>query len=301
MTPAPIALFTYNRPEHTRQTVESLLANELAGESDLYIFSDAPKTPEAAENVKKVRAYLETVSGFRSVTLVKRETNLGLAANIVDGVGRLCRDYGRVIVLEDDLVMSPFFLRFMNDALELYQNEPGVMHVSGSTYPTRAIDAGSSYFLRVPLCWGWATWDRAWQHFSRDIVVMDKFSRKMIREFDFDGTYHYWRQLELNRSGKLNTWFVFWYATLFLNKGVALFPGASLVKNIGMDGTGVHCAADSSFDVEPSKCAIGISAIPVEESREAFERHKRYFRGTAVSLTTRVVRRLAAMVKGLST
>jgi hypothetical protein len=186
-------------------------------------------------------------------------------------------EYGRVIVLEDDLVTSPHFLRFMNDALDMYENEDRVMHISGATYPIEAME-DETFFLRIPLCWGWATWDRAWRHLRKDNDVMSKFDYKMRWDFTFNGSYHSWRQLAGNKKGLINTWFVYWYATLFLRGGLALFPGRSLVKNIGMDGSGVHCGEDTAYDVEPSVSAIQLMPIPIKESMNAVIRHEICFR-----------------------
>src|SRR5262245_24975653 len=131
MNAAPIALFTYNRPDHTRQTVEALRKNELAEETDLLVFSDAPGRPDDAERVRQVREYVDTISGFKSVRVVARARNLGLAGSIIDGVTQVCGESGRAIVLEDDLVTSPFFLGFMNKALDTYASEDRVGSVHG--------------------------------------------------------------------------------------------------------------------------------------------------------------------------
>ncbi|MFH1999657.1 MAG: sugar transferase [Planctomycetota bacterium] len=278
MTAAPIALFVYSRPLHTRKTVEALLKNVLSQDSDLFIFSDAPKTEAQTEAVNEVRQYIRGIVGFKNVTIVERETNFGLARSIIDGVTRLCEMYGRAIVLEDDLVTSPHFLRFMNDALDMYEHEGRVMHISGSTYPVGEIGE-ETFFLRVPLCWGWATWSRAWQHFGKSDDVMLKFDQKMRRDFTFNNSYHFWEQLESNKSRIIDTWFVYWYATLFMENGLALFPGRTLVKNIGFDGTGVHCESNYlGKDIEPAISAIRISPILIEESKEAVIRHESFFR-----------------------
>lgn len=277
MNVAPIALFVYNRPSHTRQTVEALQKNILAKDSDLFVFSDAAKTAEQTDAVQEVREYIRQIDGFKSITIVERETNFGLACSIIDGVTKLCKQYGRVIVLEDDIVTSPYFLRFMNDSLDMYENEDKVMHISGSTYPIETMD-DNTFFLRVPLCWGWGTWDRSWQHFRKNNDVMSKFDQKMRLDFTFNDTYDTWVQLELNKKGIINTWFVFWYATLFLRGGLALFPGKSLVRNIGMDGTGVHSGASNYYDMELTKTAIQLEPIPIVESREAVIRHENFFR-----------------------
>lgn len=279
MITAPIALFVYNRPKHTRQTVEALQKNELAGESELFIYSDAPKKPEAVATVREVRDYIRTITGFRSINIIERDRNWGLANSIIDGITNLCNKYGRVIVLEDDLVTSSYFLRYMNDALDMYEHDEKVMHISGCKYPIKEFGGDNTFFFRVPLCWGWATWQLAWQHFSKDISVIDKFDRQMISDFSFDGNYHYWKQLQLNKSGKLNTWFVFWYATLFLRGGLALFPQTALVRNVGMDGSGVHCGKSDEFNVELCAEPIRLTIMPAVENQEAVQLHKMYFRG----------------------
>lgn len=277
-TSVPIALFVYNRPAHARKTVEALQANPLAAESDLFVFSDAAKDLQSRDAVVQTRVFAKSITGFRSVALIERERNYGLAANITGGVSQLAARFGRVIVMEDDLVSSPHFLRYMNDALELYAADDRVMHVSGGAYPIGGDLRLASYFLRVPLCWGWGTWQRAWAHFSRDFGVMNHFNRDIIRRFDFDGTYDYWKQLELNRQGRLDTWFVFWYASLVLRNGLALFPGTPLVRNIGMDGSGVHCGATDQYDVPLGTSPVRLERMAIEECAEAFELHKAYFR-----------------------
>jgi hypothetical protein len=279
MTLAPITLFVYNRPGHTRQTVEALQKNALAKDSELFIFSDAPKSEEQSKSVREVREYIRQIAGFKSVTIIEREANYGLARSIIEGVSRLCGEYGRVIVLEDDLVASPYFLQFMNDALNMYEHDDRVMHISGSTYPIEPME-DETFFLRIPLCWGWATWDRAWRHFSKSDDLMLKFDQAMRREFSFNNSYHYWEQFESNSRGLINTWFVYWYAALFLRGGLALFPGKSLVRNIGMDGSGVHSGISHDFDIEPSASAIKVLPIPVVESRLAVKRHESFFRRT---------------------
>lgn len=289
---APVALFVYNRPEHTRQTVEALAANPEARATRLYVFSDAPKNADAASAVDAVRAYLHTIVGFESVEIVERDCNFGLARSIIDGVTRLCEDHGRVIVLEDDLVTSPYFLRYMNDALDLYANEGRVMHVSGSAYPTGPFGwREDSYFLRVPLCWGWGTWRRAWDKFEKDLAVMQKFDAAKIRSFNFDQTHDYWQQLESNRAGKINTWFVFWYAQTFLRQGLSLFPTTSMVRNIGHDGSGVHCGATDAYDTTVSQRPLKLEPIAIEESLAAFDAHKAYFKRISPSLGRRLLGR----------
>lgn len=297
---APIALFVYNRPEHARLTIEALLNNDFSEESNLIVFSDAPKSVSHAEDVGKVREYIHQINGFKSVAIIEREINYGLARSIIEGVTDLCEKYGRVIVLEDDLVTSRYFLRFMNEALDIYAHEDRVMHISGSTYPIADMEA-ETYFFRVPLCWGWGTWGRAWQHFRKNDDIMLRFDRKMRREFSFNNSYHYWEQLEANHKGLINTWFVYWYATLFLRNSVALFPGQSLVKNIGMDGSGVHCGVNQNYDVELSNLKVNVSHIPLKESDEVVRLHESFFQRDMPKqpLLTRIHFKIVGIIRNL--
>jgi len=162
---APIVLFVYNRPWHMRQTIEALQKNELAEVSELFIFSDGPKSEADKEKVLEVREYIKTIPGFKSVTLIKRERNIGLAQSIITGVTDVINRYGRIIVLEDDMVTSPYFLKFMNEALEFYKDAEKVVCVHGYIYPIEA-KLPETFFLRGADCWGWATWKRGWDLFD---------------------------------------------------------------------------------------------------------------------------------------
>lgn len=293
---APIALFVYNRPLHTEKTVQALKTNVGAAESELFVFSDGPASQSAVESVNAVRTFIRTIDSFKAVHIIERAENFGLAKSIMSGVSQLCASHGRVIVLEDDLVTSPYFLKFMNDALELYAHTPEVLHVSGSTYPIRHNLKSTSFFLHVPLCWGWATWDRAWKSFSRDFSLMERFDKKMIRRFNFENTHPYWQQLELNKSGKLNTWFVFWYAILFLQKRLALFPSYSMIENIGWDGSGTHCDTSETYKVAAHTQPLKLEPIPLMESAEAYQAHVEFFSSLRVGLPRRILNKICRML-----
>ena len=294
---SPIALFVFNRPRHTRLTVEALCHNELAAESDLFVFSDGPRSDNDFKAVQEVRDYIRSITGFHQVTIIERHRNLGLAQSIILGVTEIVNRYGRIVVFEDDLVTSRFFLKFMNDAFSVYENESKVMHISGGTYPIDDFSATDTYFLRIPLCWGWGTWKRAWDSFNKNIDIMKKFDNRMIAKFNFDGTYPFWEQLELNKNGQLRTWFVFLYATIFLHEALALFPSKSLVNNIGHDGSGVHCDKSDAYDVELSQYPINVMPIALEESRESFIRHKKYFRCQHSKLYLKIFQKIRRAAK----
>lgn len=291
MIHAPVALFVYNRPRHTQRTVEALLANRGASDTVLHIFSDASRSPKDESGVMAVRRYIENIRGFKEIICTFREKNVGVAKSITSGVSQLCEEHGRAIVLEDDLVTSPYFLQFMNDALECYKNDEKVMHVSGFTYPTKSNALTPTFFFRVPLCWGWGTWSRAWKKFRRDVGVIDRFSQKMINEMNVGGSYDFWRQMLQNRDGLIDTWFIFWYASVFLEGGTALFPAKSLVNNIGHDGTGVHCDRSLDYVVHVTDEPVEVSWKPPVETHEIYRLHQEYFQSLRPNLFRRIVRR----------
>lgn len=293
---SPIALFVYNRPWHTQQTVDALLKNGLARESDLFVFSDAPKRPEAADAVQRVRDYLQTIEGFRSVQMILRPRNFGLSKSIITGTTDLLNQYGRVIVLEDDLVTSPYFLTYMNDALDKYAQDERVISIHGYAYPTER-SLPNLFFLRGADCWGWATWKRGWQLFNADgKCLLDELRRrKLTKLFDFDNTYPYTQMLEDQTFGKNDSWAVRWYASAFLAGKLTLYPGQSLVHNIGNDDSGTHCGASNNMNVVLSASPVELDRENVEESFEARHAFKTYFRKHHTGLTGRVFRKIRTL------
>jgi len=259
---APVALFVYNRPEHTRQTLAALRANTLAEQTPLYIFADAPRDAAARAAHKEVLACVRDVQGFVSVTLIQRERNLGLARSIINGAGMLCARHGRVIVLEDDLITSPHFLRYMNEALDAYADAPRVLSVCGYMYPVVFDAQADTLFLRAPHSWGWATWEDRWSQFRTDgaALLRELEARRLLSEFNANGPHDYTRMLKDQISGLNDSWFVRWYAASLLANRVSIYPTRSLVSNIGIDGSGVHCA-DWRFD--PFKVSLSDENIRV--------------------------------------
>lgn len=247
---APIVLFTYNRLQHTKQTVEALQRNELAKESYLFVFSDGAKNDSDAQKVEEVRKYLKTINGFKNVTVIEREKNWGLANNIIDGVTQIVNKYGKIIVLEDDLVTSPGFLKYMNEALDMYADEERVASIHGWSYPLKNREKlPETFFIRETGCWGWATWARAWKYFEPDgKKLLDELKRRRLtKEFDFGGAYPYTRMLKDQIRGKNNSWAIRWYASAFLRDMLTLYPRDSLVRNIGLDSSGTHCGTTDVF------------------------------------------------------
>lgn len=259
--PAPIALFVYNRPEHTRRTLDALLRNPEAKDSDLFIFSDGPKNDEAAPTVGRVRQELRRVSGVRSVSITERERNLGLAASVTDGVSRLCAKYGRAIVLEDDLLIAPGFLEFMNLALNRYADEERVMQISGYMYPGEFGGPGDTLFLPMISCWGWATWKRAWDRYDPTMAGYEvlRGDRVLRKRFDLGGAYDYFGMLKRQAAGEIDSWGIRWHLSVFMHNGLVLYPAKSMVRNIGVDGSGTHsgsAALQRKLSAEPEPAPI---------------------------------------------
>lgn len=248
---APIVLFTYNRLEHTQKTIEALQKNVYAQESELYIYSDGPKNEAATEAVKSVREILHQVDGFKQVHIVERANNWGLAENIIDGVTSIVNEYGKIIVLEDDIVTSKYFLKYMNDALEVYKEIPKVMAVSGYCWPPDKESLSETFFLPWFSCWGWATWNRSWNYYKRnpEELIKNGFDTN-TKEFNINGAYDFWKQVEQNYSGELYTWAVFFCVAIFQRQGLVAYCNHDQCKNVGNDGTGVDCGKNNYFNRE---------------------------------------------------
>ncbi len=298
-TYSPILLFAYNRPGHIRRTVQSLQRNDLAEKSELFIYSDAPRTEADRKAVEEVRHYLREITGFKQITRIERETNWGLARNIMDGVSRQIARFGRVIVLEDDLVVAPYFLQFMNDALEMYKEEERVGHIQACDF-VQDPSLPDTFLIQWTGSWGWATWERAWQHFNPDgkALLKELEERKLTHRFDFNGKYGYTRMLRRQIEGKNNSWAIRWNASLFLKGILSLNVGKSLVQNEGFDGSGTNCGGGSLYATQLYLKPLPVKPIhPVEENKEARRAYIRYYARTH-SFFAKAIRRIKRTLKG---
>ena len=299
MSYAPILLFVYNRPEHTRRCIESLLKNSLASESHLFIYADGSKDSTQQEAVNEVRNYIRTIKGFKQITLMERSENWGLARNIINGVTTQVNRYGKVIVLEDDLVVAPYFLQFMNDALEVYKNEPRVGHIQACDF-TQDSSLPATFLIKWTGSWGWATWDRAWKHFNPNgnELLQELEERKLTRIFDFNGKYGFTRMLRRQIEGKNNSWAIRWNASLFLKDILSLNVGRSLVQNEGFDGSGTNCGGGGLYASHLYLQPLFITPIsPIEENKEARQAFIRYYARTN-SFWAKAIRRIKRTLKG---
>lgn len=253
---APVVLFVYDRPEHARKTIDALRQNILADCSDLIIYADGPKKDagiQTLQRVEETRKFMQQVTGFHSVRLYLSEYNKGLAASVIEGVSKTVSEYGKVIVLEDDIVTGRYFLEYMNFALEAYKDQKKVWHITGWHEPDEQGDRKNSFFYPLMDCWSWGTWEDRWKYFKKNPKeLVNSYTPSDIYKFNVEGlVLDKWNQVIGNNIGRNNTWAVFWYAVIMEHDGLCLAPCVSLVNNIGFDNTGVH---------SKKKAAVGMTA-----------------------------------------
>ena len=289
MSKAPIALFVYNRPSHTRLTVEALIRNEGASDTDLYIFSDGPRNELAVEDVFATRKFINDLNGFKNVTIIECEHNKGLSNSIIDGVTHVISKHERVIVLEDDLVTSPFFLDYMNTALDLYKDDDRVGNIHGWVFPIKN-RLPETFFRRGADCWGWATWQRAWKLFEKDgsTLLTELSNKRLLQKFDLNGSCRLSEMLKQQILGNNDSWAIRWHAKMFLLDKLCLYPGKSLIQNIGTDGSGRHGAMNNTFDVDLSSDRIVAKDIPIEECSFARKEIIRFYRSRRKKVFLRI-------------
>lgn len=291
---APIVLFVYNRPLHFVRVIQALRNNKLAKESELIIYSDAPKDESEVQRVKEVRNLIANIDGFKNITVILRDVNLGLSRSIISGVTEVLEKYDRVIVLEDDLVASPFFLDFMNAGLEKYSDNTQVVCVHGYVYPCHK-PLPANFFIRGADCWGWGTWRDSWSIFNPDgLCLLDELKRlDLMSEFDFSGAYSFSQMLKNQISGKNDSWAIRWHASAFIKNKLTLYPGRSLISNIGNDGSGSHKENSQFFDTNATSDPIYIEDICVVESTLAKNLFAKYFLGIQKTEFNSFIRRVA--------
>lgn len=296
---APIALFVYNRPAHTRKMLSALENALLADKSDIYIFADGAKDTNAIEYVNQVRAIIREPWNFKSINIVERNSNIGLAANIIDGVSSILVQHGRIIVLEDDLEISRYGLQYFNEALTHYQDNDSVMEISGYMYPIAHPEKlAESFFFRVANSWGWATWKRAWDHFEKDIEILTRdFTADAIKRFSIDHSENFWKQVKQFKAGKINSWAIRWYLSIFNKNGLVLYPRQSMIQNIGTDGSGTHSDEDDVYKVELASKPISYFPGEIVECKVAYEGIRSFYKHRKGSLIHRLKRYIRKIYK----
>jgi hypothetical protein len=278
---APIILFVYNRPQHALQTLNALQNNVLSKDSVLYIFADGIKENASSETIRKInetRKIIKNKKWCKEVFIIEREQNFGLAKSVILGINEIINKHNKAIVLEDDLVTSPYFLKYMNEALEKYEHIDSVACISGYIYPVNNLP--DLFFIKGADCWGWATWKRAWDLFETDgqKLLNELIEKKLTKQFDLNDSYPYTKMLQEQISGTNNSWAIRWLASAFLKNKLCLYPGKSLVNNIGTDGSGSHPGETDVYTTIPKNKPVFFTDIKIEENKNALKKISSYFR-----------------------
>lgn len=267
--PAPVVVIAFRRPDHLARCIASLAADPLASRSSLHVHVDGPRDERDRAAVDATVETARRASGFASVEVHARGRNAGLSRNVTEAVGTALAAHDRVVVVEDDLEVSPTFLSFMDEALERYQGEPRAMQVSGYQYPIDAPDPGAAAWMAATSCWGWGTWRRAWSRFDPALPGAERLERDagLRHRFDLDGAYPYADMLATQRRGEIDSWGIIWHANVVLGDGLVLFPGTSMVRNHGFDGSGRHGRQDGWSDAAPAawRCSRWPDAVTEDE------------------------------------
>jgi FkbM family methyltransferase len=270
---SPVALFAYRRPIHLNRTLQALRSNPEASQTELFVFCDGARDVSVGGEVETVRNLVRGDLGFAATHVVSRDSNYGLARNITEGVSEVLRLRESVIIVEDDIVVGPFFLRFMNEALCRYRNNPRVGSISGYCYPVPD-QMPETYFIRGADCWGWATWRNRWKEYNANgpALLSELKARDLCHAFDFDGAMGFVQMLEDQIAGRNNSWAIRWHASCFLHDLLVLYPGRALAHNIGQDGSGTHSVVqDDTLNVALSSTPVAVGGIAVEENLMARE------------------------------
>lgn len=282
---APIVLFVYNRPEHTLQTLSALTSCDLASESILYIFADGPKENASEEQLKKiadVRSIIRKSNWCKEVRIIERSENFGLANNVIHAVSSVLESSENIIVLEDDIVVSRGFLRYMNDALEIYKNDATVGGVSGFCYHEESKSKHENFLLPIACSWSWGTWKHVWSLFEKDPKKIAEIiqEQKRINDFNF-GNYPFFEMLKDQMEGKVDSWAIRFYGTLFINQLHFVYPRLSLVSNIGFGDLSTHTKSNISlFEKRASDIRIKVKKTTVNQSKELIKLTESSFRST---------------------
>ncbi|MDD5068345.1 MAG: glycosyltransferase [Candidatus Pacebacteria bacterium] len=280
---APVAIFVYNRPDNTQEVVAALQKNYLASKTDVFFFSDGPKTERSKKDVEEVRKYLKTVTGFKSVTITERRENIYLERNIIEGVTEIVNKYGKIIVLEDDGVSAKNFLTFMNDALDFYEHTEKIMHIASFTFIRMPHDYRKTILWRYSenTGGGWGTWKNRWDKFhwfQNEDEALSLLSEEQKNKIELDGAFRCLGSLKAHPI----PWDICWYIAITLNNGLAVNSPRSLIKNNGLFN-GTHFTAlnrllgKSPFEVDLDKNELIIMGDKITENVGAIELLKEFY------------------------
>jgi hypothetical protein len=303
MQTAPVILFAYNRPELLQQTLNCLSVNKLAGECNLYIFCDGPRNnahDSELKRIENVRKISKSVDWAADLQVIESGINKGLAKSVIDGVSIIIDKYEKAIVVEDDVLLSPYFLQFMNDALNAYVDNEKILSIGSWTYFVGKKTGRENFFLRYPDSIAWATFKRSWELFEKDSSsLLNKLRQKNLMDrFNGGLKQPYFEKMLMDQiNGKIDSWAIRWTATSVLYGKLNLYPSISLSKHVGFVENATHEAHSHDYNkmLELSNEPIPVSAIPTEESVRHFELWKKFIQREFISsssLKSRIVRRI---------
>ncbi len=255
---APIVLFVYNRPQHTKKTIEALGKNRLATKTDLYIFSDNSKSIKDQDKVNEVREYIDCLvktNIFNKVIIEKAEHNKGLAKSVIEGVTKVIQEYGRAIVVEDDLITSEDFIEYMNQALNFYESNQKIWSISGFSNIEITSYNEDVYLTYRGCSWGWATWSDRWEKVDWAVEDYNKFKYNPFLRRKFNrGGEDLANMLDNQMKSKIDSWAIRWCYTQSKLNMYTVYPVKSKVKNIGADGSGTHTGITDKYDKVELAC-----------------------------------------------
>ncbi len=291
---APIALFCFNRPSHLKKTIINLRKNLLSKYSKIYIFSDAAKKKEDLEKVNKVRNLITNLDGFKKKIVILRKKNYGLAKNIVNGVDYVLKKEKKIIVLEDDLIASKFFLKYMNTYLSFFEKNKKIASIHGYIYPINKKNLEPNFFIRGADCWGWGTWRDTWAIYEKNTkkLLEEIKNTNQIKEFNFNNTKNYYKMLKKNLYIHNKSWAVQWYASAFLKNMLTLYPKHTYIKNIGLDGSGTNTRLKYYLNSKFNR-NFKISKIKnIKESTLAKKKFEEYFKENEKNIFEKIYTKL---------
>lgn len=254
-TLAPIVVVAFNRPDALKSSLVSLAQNPLAENSDLFIFVDGSREnrPDEKEKVQHVKMVAEAATGFKSVTIKASEQNKGLAKSIIGAATELINQYGKVIVVEDDLYLSPSFLTYMNTMLEAYKNDSRIMQVTGYSAKIRHPERFhcDHYLTRRAHSWSWGTWKDRWETVDWEVKDFDKLAaskekQKAFNEYGSDlfGMLKDWK------TGANNSWYIRFNYAMHKQDRFSIAPICSLVRNDGFGAEATNCKSYNRYIID---------------------------------------------------
>lgn len=300
---APVVLFTYKRPIHTKMVLDALSNCDWIQETDVIIYADGlkqtatQKDKELIHETRQVILNYKEKHNFKNLEVHFSEENRGIAYSVKKGGAKELEKYGKIIIMEDDIVPQKGFVKYMNEALDKYEHEEKVWGISAYSFPldNEKLVQEETYFLPVNCSWGWATWKSRWDKVDYDInSIFEKFAQNGITRQDYNfGSCQYYEILEVLRDKKSDVWDALFHASMFLEKGMFLYPNPSLAKNIGFDNTGTHCTEEDAFFNTTQTDYIKIKDIPLTIDNEGRKQVEKAFKEQfAPSLVKRIQNKL---------